>query len=596
MLVERTRRKLWLEGQLFLRGIHQRHRKRALIEPPLCKRSKNVLLIPAAALALSIYVFTIAGVGRFAAFTFSPNTRAQRMASNAGAYLLPRLPLELWQIVLQHFAPHEEYQFALVCRDWYDLARRRREQRGAQTWQTWIGCYCNSLPRLEWMLRQGVRPAPSLLTAAVTRGNLDVVECVHQLEDTTIAFYNCHGGDVFVCATAAAYGHLHVLKYLIAQGFNWDSRTTACAARGAHLEVLKFAIRNHRGIDVVTSQCAAESGSVDALEFAISHGCPWDNRASISAAALGHLHILQHLYRRSPSHVTGAEVANAAARKGHLHIIKYIREIGGGWNHRSCCEAAKGGHLHVVRYLVENGCMRDMSPGYGAACGGHLEVLEYLCAKGCGVNASTFSNAAQKSHLPLLQFLLSRGCPMETATGITAAQNQHWEALHFLVANGCPLSTVTGAAICQHGNLVALKHACAHGLPLGVWALKSAASFGHTHIIAWVLKQGVAPTTDVIDNAATGGHLTTVAFLHTHGCPWHARTTYLAASRGNFNVLQYLTDNGCPCDVYESMEACGKNIATLAILAPISPRSFARYNFSAYLWWVATRQISVTLL
>jgi hypothetical protein len=68
---------------------------------------------------------------------------------------VPALPVEIWEMALTHLRPYEEYQAAAVCLEWYAIVRRQRAKRGETRWKTWIGVFCNTIPRIEWARAQG---------------------------------------------------------------------------------------------------------------------------------------------------------------------------------------------------------------------------------------------------------------------------------------------------------------------------------------------------------------------------------------------------------------------------------------------------------
>ncbi|CAM9667025.1 unnamed protein product, partial [Sphacelaria rigidula] len=69
-----------------------------------------------------------------------------------------------------------------------------------------------------------------------------------------------------LCAAAAGFGRLDVLKCLRARNCPWDK--TIC----------------HR---------AASAGYLEILQWERPNGCPWDENTCCSAAAGGHLKVLQ---------------------------------------------------------------------------------------------------------------------------------------------------------------------------------------------------------------------------------------------------------------------------------------------------------------
>ncbi len=121
---------------------------------------------------------------------------------------VPALPIEIWEAILAFLRPYEEYQAAVVCRDWYAITVRRREKRGEKTWRTWMGVFCNTVPRLQWARANG-----------------------------------CPWGKG-TCKAAAEGGHLQVLQWARANGSPWEKRTCHYAAREGHLEVLQWAREN----------------------------------------------------------------------------------------------------------------------------------------------------------------------------------------------------------------------------------------------------------------------------------------------------------------------------------------------------------------
>ena len=91
-----------------------------------------------------------------------------------------------------------------------------------------------------------------------------------------------------VCANAARAGYLETLKWLRANGFEWNVGTCASAARGGHLDVLKWLRANGCPWDEATCTSAARGGHLDVLDWARANGCPWNCKTCSSAAKGGH--------------------------------------------------------------------------------------------------------------------------------------------------------------------------------------------------------------------------------------------------------------------------------------------------------------------
>ena len=95
------------------------------------------------------------------------------------------------------------------------------------------------------------------------------------------------------CASATRSGHLEVIKWLRANGCDWDSLTCTNAAVRGHLEVLKWARAN--GCDWNSSTCAvaAGGGHLEVLMWARANGCHWNSGTCALAVRGGHLEVLK---------------------------------------------------------------------------------------------------------------------------------------------------------------------------------------------------------------------------------------------------------------------------------------------------------------
>ncbi|KAG5179164.1 hypothetical protein JKP88DRAFT_280496 [Tribonema minus] len=70
------------------------------------------------------------------------------------------------------------------------------------------------------------------------------------------------------CAAAAGHGHLSALRFLRANGAQWDVMTTLRAAAGGHVEVLKWAVDNGCPVAGEVCELLAARGLLYALEWA----------------------------------------------------------------------------------------------------------------------------------------------------------------------------------------------------------------------------------------------------------------------------------------------------------------------------------------
>ena len=186
------------------------------------------------------------------------------------------------------------------------------------------------------------------------------------------------------------------LAWAKANGFLWDTQTTALAARGGHLEALQWARAHDCPWTAKTCADAAYSGHLKVLKWAREHHCPWDKLTCASAASRGHLKVLKWARRHGCPWKEEEEEEEEqeeddedddccalAAQGGHLEVLKWLREHHCPWNARTCAGAAVNGDLKMVKWARENGCPWDEDTCNDAASGGHLKVLRYAHRNNC---------------------------------------------------------------------------------------------------------------------------------------------------------------------------------------------------------------------
>jgi hypothetical protein len=191
----------------------------------------------------------------------------------------PPLPVELWEAILTFLGPHEEYQAAVVCRDWYAIMVRRREKRGEAKWRTWVGAFCNTVPRLQWARENGCPWNLRTRIASAEGGHLEALQWARA---------NGCPWDEGTCRSAAEGGHLEVLQWARGNGCPWDKWTCLLSAWRGHLEVLQWARENGCPWDERTCSYAVRGGYLEVLQWARENGCPWDKQECLRNA---HTHV-----------------------------------------------------------------------------------------------------------------------------------------------------------------------------------------------------------------------------------------------------------------------------------------------------------------
>lgn len=196
---------------------------------------------------------------------------------------------------------------------------------------------------LEWAMDFGFS-GHFLCEPAAQNGQLETIKWLREVR-------HCDWG-FLVCAGAAKYGHLDVIKYARNNGCKWDHHTCDWAARFGHLEVLKWARDNGCEWTHETCDSAAAFGHFEILKWARENGCPWTNKTCDLAAIRGRLDIIMW------ARLNGCEWSNKtcdyAAENGHLSTLMWARRNGCEWTHFTCDDAARNGHFEILKWAREN--------------------------------------------------------------------------------------------------------------------------------------------------------------------------------------------------------------------------------------------------
>jgi hypothetical protein len=181
-----------------------------------------------------------------------------------------------------------------------------------------------------------------------------------------------------------------------------------------------------------------------------------------------------------------------AARKGHLNVVQYMRNLGIGWDERTCRFAAMNGHLELLKWCRANQCTWDDRTCAYAALNGHFELLKWCRENQCPWDEGTCANAAAGGHLKLLKWARANHCPWNEGTCAKAAAGGHLKLLKWARTNGCPWNTLTCSNAARKGHLDVLKYARANQCPTNEKTCEFAAENGHLELLQWARADGCA--------------------------------------------------------------------------------------------------------
>lgn len=142
---------------------------------------------------------------------------------------------------------------------------------------------------------------------------------------------------------AVYYGNIEVLlKWANWHGCSWDELICSeAASSNRHLEVVKWAKKwMQLGFQHV-SWHAARRGHLHVLKWPIRNGCNWNCiKGSFGSLTMGQKPGLWLEASRT--------ICSVAAGKGHLNALKWEHNNGCDWNSWTCSNATEYGHLEIL--------------------------------------------------------------------------------------------------------------------------------------------------------------------------------------------------------------------------------------------------------
>ena len=264
----------------------------------------------------------------------------------------------------------------------------------------------------------------------------------------------------------------------------------------------------HRDDTGICTRAASLGAPVGTMEYLCAHWCPWGTDTVETAAAGGHLALVQYLLEVAGCPCQPVEMLTAAVAGGHLEVVRYL--LGLETHPAGCVPAAVRAHLAKVPDQRRTRCLMASA----ALTGGHLEVLQCLFANGWPRWDFDTEIAAEAGQLQIVQWLhedsakcghyRSQGHSRRSQGDIlnAAAAGGNIEVVKYLRAEGYPWGARTVWRAASYGCLEMVKYLHANGCPWDPRAHEAAAKYGRNHELqAWMLENGgpIADDTNASD-------------------------------------------------------------------------------------------------
>jgi hypothetical protein len=181
-----------------------------------------------------------------------------------------------------------------------------------------------------------------------------------------------------IARAAAAGGSIEMLKWVHESGCNFDKAICDSAVYGGgHIHVLEFLSAHGFELTADVSTAAVNTGNIKVLQWLREQGCPWNS-------------YLQ-------SHAAGS---------GSIDMILYLKEQGVAFTDDSMCCAVEAVDLVMCQRLLAEGCSWDKEVINLAVRESHLDILRWLVDSGCPYNADEACMiAAEAGCVDILQYL-----------------------------------------------------------------------------------------------------------------------------------------------------------------------------------------------
>ncbi len=171
---------------------------------------------------------------------------------------------------------------------------------------------------------------PSIWSGTIIDTALSVVlrqELLQFYPGQCSAIQRCDRSQHYTCEDLAANGALLMLKWAVQKGYPLNEVDTFCAAAvGGHLHVLKWLHQQK-------------------YQF--------DERVSWTAATMGHLKVLMWLHQNACLYTI--DTCWMAAKGGHLKVLKWLHSVGCPLDQWTYSSAKKAGNVEMLCWLHQNG-------------------------------------------------------------------------------------------------------------------------------------------------------------------------------------------------------------------------------------------------
>jgi hypothetical protein len=345
------------------------------------------------------------------------------------------IPVELHLRVFSFLHIMDWPLVSCVSRHWYRLSRfvwkRRPYRYETFTRQAELG----SVPAIQWLLEQGVKPSDHALVTAAKHGHL---ECVKSLFAASPSYADFSGKAIIA---AGRQGHYDIVEYLLPR-----YPTHACiglAERGSLGKLIRLKVR---GVNIQRAFGAAcGAAHYDIMDWMLYNGYLPDTHCVKHAILKNRSDVLDWIGRVMGEKGMGSldkllsteDCLSHAMKAGSVVLAERFKHA--NWHESMIYSAIRRGHVHMLQWAKDNNLELPYHIPIAAVEFCKVEILDWCVRDGRKLYASELcEKAALLGHISVLDWLRNRGIVWEIAY-ISAADASRIEVLEWMLNTNYPI-------------------------------------------------------------------------------------------------------------------------------------------------------------
>ena len=155
-----------------------------------------------------------------------------------------------------------------------------------------------------------------------------------------------------IYSTASSVGSLDILNWLYDRNIKPNQQSLLRSVDSGSVDVIKWFLDRKCGFHPRLYNLAAKHGHVEIINWLLDHNYYFYDNVMCDAVENGYLEIVKIFMKQEVPILT--EHRDLAAQYGQLNVLKYIVNLVGKPNFRTCNRAAKGGHTKILEWISKH--------------------------------------------------------------------------------------------------------------------------------------------------------------------------------------------------------------------------------------------------